>query len=182
MTMKIRLLSLSACAALMLTTLRVAAQAGPDAAEIPADRAVPDPIAYQTLMQAFQATELQEILEGRGPFTVFAPSDAAFEKMESDGMDNLLKPENRSDLRAVLAYHIVAGKLTASRILQALCRGEGAARFTTVQGEELLATLEGSDIILTDCSGNQARIVNADFGQKNLVFHEIDAVILPGPL
>lgn len=182
MTMKLRLLSLPAFAALMLTTLRVAAQAGPDAPEIMTDRAVPDSIDYQTLMQAFQDTELQEILESRGPFTVFAPSDAAFEKMESDGMDELLKPENRSDLRAVLTYHIVAGELTASRILQALCRGEGAARFTTVQGEELLATLEGSDIILTDCSGNQARIVNADFGQKNLVFHEIDAVILPRPL
>jgi uncharacterized surface protein with fasciclin (FAS1) repeats len=180
--MKIRLLSLPACAALLLTTFRVAAQAGPISPDIPADRVAPDPIAYQTLMHAFQATELQEILENRGPFTVFAPSDAAFEKMESDGMGELLKPENRNDLRAVLAYHIVAGELTASRILRALCRGEGAARFTTVQGEELLATLEGSDIILTDCSGNRARIVNADFGRKNLVFHEIDAVILPKPL
>lgn len=180
--MKIRLLSLPACAALLLTTLRVAAQAGPVAPEISGDRADPDPIAYQTLMHAFRATELQEILESRGPFTVFAPSDAAFEKMEPEGMGELMKPENRSDLRAVLTYHIVAGELTASRILQALCRGEGAARFTTVQGEELLATLEGSDIILTDCSGNRARIVNADFGQNNLVFHEIDAVILPRPL
>ena len=182
MSMKIRLLSLPACAALMLTTLRVAAQAGPVAPAIPAYRVAPDPMVYQTLMHAFQATDLQEILNNRGPFTVFAPSDAAFEKMESEGMGELLKPENRRDLRAVLTYHIVAGELTASRILQALCRGEGAARFTTVQGEELLATLEGSDIVLTDCSGNQARIVNADFGRKNLVFHEIDAVILPRPL
>lgn len=179
--MKISLLSLPACAALLLSTLRVAAQAGPVSPETPADRVV-DPMAYQTLMQAFQATELQEILNNRGPFTIFAPSDAAFEKMEPEGMGELLKPENRRSLRAVLTYHIVAGELTASRILQALCRGEGAARFTTVQGEELLATLEGSDIILTDCSGNQARIVNADFGRKNLVFHEIDAVILPRPL
>ena len=180
--MKIRLLSLPAFAVLMLTTLRVVAQGGTVEPEIRADRVVPEPAAYHTLMQAFQAAELQEILNDRGPFTVFAPSDAAFEKMESDGMGELLKPENRSDLRAVLTYHIVAGELTASRILRALCRGEGAARFTTVQGEELLATLEGSDIILTDCSGKKARIVNADFGRKNLVFHEIDAVILPRPL
>lgn len=97
-------------------------------------------------------------------------------------MGELLKPENRRELRTVLAYHIVAGELTASRILRALCRGEGAARFTTIQGEELLATIEGSDIILTDCSGNRARIVNADSNRNNLLFHEIDKVILPGSL
>lgn len=181
--MKNRLLSLLLYGtALLLGVVRSAAQAGPIAPEIMGETALPNPVAYKTLMHALQATQLQEVLEKSGPFTVFAPSDAAFEKMDSGEMRDLLKPENRRDLRALLTYHIVAGELTASRILRALSRGKGAARFTTVQGEELLATLEGSDIILTDCSGNRARIVGADIGRKNLVFHEIDAVILPRPL
>ena len=182
MTMNTRPLPLLCALALMLLTVRAVAQEGPVAPEISREKPLYNSTGYTTLMRALQATQLQEVLESSGPFTVFAPSDTAFEKMDSDGINELLKPENRRDLRAVLTYHIVAGELTAARILRALCRGEGAARFTTVQGEELLATLEGSDIILTDCSGNQARIVHADHGRDNLVFHEIDAVILPRPL
>jgi uncharacterized surface protein with fasciclin (FAS1) repeats len=137
---------------------------------------------YQTLLNALEMTNLDEILQHSGPFTVFAPSDAAFKQIDADEFATLLRPEHQNQLRSLLTYHIVAGKITASGILRALSRGKGSARFTTVQGEELLATLEGSDIILTDCSGNQARIVDADMDRDNLVFHQIDKVILPSPL
>ena len=135
-----------------------------------------------TLMAALKATDLMSILEDKGSFTVFAPSDAAFNNMGEQEIQQLLKPENKQLLRDLMAYHIVAGKLTAARILKALCAGEGAATFTTVQGEEILANLEGTDIILTDCSGNQARIVSADTARRNMVFHRIDKVVLPGSL
>ena len=137
---------------------------------------------YQTLLNALEVADLEDVLAKSGPFTVFAPSDAAFKQIDAADFAALLKPERQHELRSLLTYHIVAGKLTASGILRALSRGKGAARFTTVQGEELLATLEGSDIILTDCSGNQARIVDADMNRDNLVFHQIDKVILPSPL
>lgn len=137
---------------------------------------------YQTLLNALEVANLDETLQQSGPFTVFAPSDAAFSQIDAAEFASLLKPEHQNQLRSLLTYHIVAGKITASGILRALSRGKGSARFTTVQGEELLATLEGSDIILTDCSGNQARIVDADMDRDNLVFHQIDKVILPRPL
>lgn len=137
---------------------------------------------YQTLLNALELANLDETLQQSGPFTVFAPTDAAFSQIDATEFAALLKPEHQNQLRSLLTYHIVAGKITASGILRALSRGKGSARFTTVQGEELLATLEGSDIILTDCSGNQARIVDADMDRDNLVFHQIDKVILPRPL
>lgn len=137
---------------------------------------------YQTLLTALETTKLHDVLEHSGPFTVFAPSDAAFRQIDQSEFKTLLKPENKQQLKSILTYHIVAGKLTASSILRALSRGKGYTRFTTVQGEELLATLEGSDIVLTDCSGNRAKIVDADLDQDNLVFHQIDKVILPRPL
>ncbi|MFM1877289.1 MAG: hypothetical protein RLZZ241_155 [Bacteroidota bacterium] len=136
----------------------------------------------QTMLEALKIADLQEVLQHSGPFTVFAPTNAAFHQIENTSFSEWLKPEYHQKLRTLLTYHIVAGRLTASAILRALARGKGAARFTTVQGEELLATLDGSDIVLTDCSGNQARIVAADNNQNNLVFHEIDKVILPEPL
>ena len=137
---------------------------------------------YQTLLKALEVANLEETLQQSGPFTVFAPSDAAFRQIDAAEFATLLQPEHQNQLRSLLTYHIVAGKITASGILKALSRGKGSTRFTTVQGEELLATLEGSDIILTDCSGNQARIVDADVDRDNLVFHQIDRVILPRPL
>ncbi len=180
--MKNRFLTLCSVLALTLSAGQLKAQSGPVAPETAEKPAAGNSTEYNTLMRGLKATQLQDILQSSGPFTVFAPSDAAFDKMDPGSMGELLKPENRRELRTVLAYHIVAGELTASRILRALCRGEGAARFTTIQGEELLATIEGSDIILTDCSGNRARIVNADSNRNNLLFHEIDKVILPGSL
>jgi len=129
--------------------------------------------------EALSRTNIQRDLENSGDFTVFAPSDTAFKALLNKNGDFNVVLKDTKALRSIVAYHIVAGQFTASRILKALCRGEGAAVFTTIQGEQLIATLEGVDIVLTDCSGNRARIIKADTGAENLLFHEIDQVILP---
>ncbi len=137
---------------------------------------------HQTLLAAVKAADLEEVLESKGPFTVFAPSDIAFDKLSEARLANLLRPENKKELHSLLTYHIVAGNLSASTILKAMCRGKGKASFTTVQGDELTATMSGIDIILTDSNGNTARITTADSNQRNGVIHEIDSVILPAKL
>jgi len=133
---------------------------------------------YQKFSEALMLSQLQESLRNAGDFTVFAPSDEAFQKLDEHLL--LLHPRNIGKLRTLISYHIVAGEFTASRILRALCQGEGVAVFTTIQGGELIATMEGVDIVLTDCRGNKSRIVTADTTSENLVLHEIDRVILPG--
>lgn len=137
---------------------------------------------HKILLTAVKAADLEETLAGDGPFTVFAPSDVAFKKMSADKIAALLRPENKRALQSFVTYHIVAGNFTASKILKAMCRGKGSARLTTVQGNELLATMDGLDIILTDCFGNIARITSADANQSNGVIHVIDSVILPNQL
>ncbi|MCP4974966.1 MAG: fasciclin domain-containing protein [Maribacter sp.] len=134
---------------------------------------------HTTLSAAMKATDLDKILSHDGPFTVFAPSDSAFNELFSKTSSDLLDPENKEELKALLRYHIIAGEFTASKILKAMCSGNGKAVFTTVQGEVLTATLNGIDIILTDNFGNCAKIISADANQCNGVIHEIDSVILP---
>lgn len=134
---------------------------------------------HNTLLAAMKTVDLEEILDGDGSFTVFAPSDNAFKKLSKDKMAFLLDPENKKELHSVLTYHIVAGKLTASKILRAMCRGSGTATFTTVQGNKIIATMSGIDIVLTDNFGNTAKITIADANYCNGVIHEIDSVILP---
>ena len=134
---------------------------------------------HKALFEAFEVAELEEILGMNGPFTVFAPTNNAFAKFSSEELEELFKVENRKKLKDVLTYHMVAGNLTASRILRALCRGKGKASFTTVQGNKIFATIQGTDILLTDSSGNQARITAADSEHSNGVIHQIDSVILP---
>lgn len=136
---------------------------------------------FPTLLTAVAASDLMHILEN-GTFTIFAPPDEAFRRLDPAWIHEWLKPENKKVLKSLVGYHIVAGELSASEILRALSRGKGTTRLTTLQGEDLVATLEGSDIYLTDCSGNRARITCADLGSKRLVFHEIDRVVLPAPL
>lgn len=134
---------------------------------------------HSTLLNALRATDLDDVLGYDGQFTVFAPSNIAFNKLSKITIDKLLDPKNKRALKAVLSYHIVAGKLSASKILLAMCRGNGKATFTTIQGEKITATIKGTDIILTDPSGNKAKIVLADSNQCNGVIHEIDSVFLP---
>jgi len=138
---------------------------------------------HKILLSAVNATELGALLEKSGPFTIFAPSDAAFAKFSNNKINELINAKDKSALKSLLTYHIVAGQLTASRILRAMSRGNGTASFTTVQGKKLQAHLDGYDIVLTDPVGNTARITTADLNMENNgVVHEIDSVILPAQM
>ncbi|WP_411030953.1 fasciclin domain-containing protein [Spongiimicrobium sp. 3-5] len=142
-------------------------------------RSTEDSKNHKTLLAAVKGADLERILDEDGPFTVFAPSDTAFEKLSPERVASLLDPENKKELHSLVTYHIVAGNLTASNILKAMCRGKGKASFTTVQGNKIWATMRGIDIILSDDLGNTAKIITADSSQCNGVIHEIDSVILP---
>jgi len=137
---------------------------------------------HKMLLAAMRAADLDEILSYDGPFTVFAPSDLAFEKLPSDTVAELLNPVNKKEVQELVNYHIIAGNFSASKILKAMCRGGGEASFTTVQGDELVATMQGIDIVITDNLGNKAKITTADANQCNGVIHEIDTVIRPNKL
>ncbi|PIF01388.1 MAG: beta-Ig-H3/fasciclin [Maribacter sp.] len=137
---------------------------------------------HKTLVSALKAADMHNALDFDGPFTVFAPSDEALDTLFSNIGTDLLKAENKSDLQALLRYHIIAGEFSASKILKALCRGNGEATFMTVQGEALTATINGIDIVLTDSYGNSAKITTADSDQCNGIIHEIDSVILPSKI
>lgn len=134
---------------------------------------------FQTLSAVMKAAGLEDLLDGSAQFTLFAPSDLAFKDIHWKSASELLNPENKKELKALLGYHIVAGKLSASRILRALCQGRGKTTFTSIQGDIITATMDGLDIILSDSFGNTATIVVADANQSNGVIHQIDAVIRP---
>lgn len=137
----------------------------------------------QTMLhKAVKAADLDAMLDNDGPFTVFAPSDNAFKALPETWTQSWLTPENRRQLSALVSYHIIAGKFTAARILQELCRGKGTTTLTTLQGEVITASIEGIDIVLTDSHGNRARIIKADSNQCNGVVHVIDSVIRPARL
>jgi len=138
---------------------------------------------HKILLSAVNATELGALLQKSGPFTIFAPSDAAFEKFSNIKIAEMINAEDKRALKSLLSFHIVAGQLTASRMLRAIGRGNGIASFTTVQGKKLTAHLDGYDIVLTDPVGNTARITAADLNLENEgVVHEIDSVILPAQM
>jgi len=134
---------------------------------------------YTTLTSALKATDLDVLLDGDAPFTIFAPSDRAFKKLSSDQIAHLMRPENNKQLKEILTYFMVAGSLSASKILNALVKGNGNATFTTVHGKKIKASIEGVDIVLSDGLGNKARITIADSDQCNGIIHTIDSVILP---
>jgi uncharacterized surface protein with fasciclin (FAS1) repeats len=134
---------------------------------------------HSTLLKVLKSTNLDKVLAYNGEFTVFAPSNMAFEKLSKITIDKLLDPKNKKLLKSIISYHIIAGKLSASSILRAMCRGNGSAQFTTIQGEKIMASMRGLDILLTDKNGNQAIIIAADANQSNGIIHEIDTVFLP---
>jgi len=134
---------------------------------------------HSSFLAVIEAAELAEVLSTDGPFTVFAPSNSAFQKVATEKMEALLRPENKKSLKSFLTHHIVAGNFSASKILQEMCRGNGQASFTTIQGDAILATMSGVEILLTDNNGNTAKITTADAEQRNGVIHEIDTVFLP---
>lgn len=131
---------------------------------------------HDLLLAAVKASDLDLILDNDGPFTVFAPSDINFDNSTKKKVIELVRVKNKKELQTLLGYHIVAGKLTASKILKALCSGKGQATFTTISGDILTASMSGLDIVLTDKFGNKSVITKADANQCNGVFHVIDSV------
>lgn len=135
---------------------------------------------HTTLVAAVKAADLVSILQGDGPFTVFAPVNSAFDKLPVGTVETLLKPENLKTLQAVLTYHVVAGNFSAKDIMMAIKKGKGSASFTTVNGATLTAMLDGDSVKLKDANGTIATVTIADVNQSNGVIHVIDTVVLPG--
>lgn len=135
---------------------------------------------HTTLVAAVKAAELVETLQGKGPFTVFAPTNAAFDKLPEGTVATLLKPENKAKLQGVLTYHVLSGKYDAASIVSAIKKGNGTATFTTVNGAKLMAKMKGSSVQLMDENGNTSTVTIADVNQSNGVIHVVDTVVLPG--
>ncbi|SFH76819.1 fasciclin domain-containing protein [Halpernia frigidisoli] len=134
---------------------------------------------FSTLVAAVKAAGLAETLSGAGPFTVFAPTNAAFDKLPAGTVDGLLKPENMEKLKAVLTYHVVAGKFDAAAVTDAITKGNGKFTVTTVQGEKIDLSLKDGKVMLTDAKGGMATVVMADVPASNGVIHAIDTVVMP---
>lgn len=134
---------------------------------------------HSTLVAAVKAADLVGTLQSAGPFTVFAPVNAAFDKLPAGTVANLLKPENKAALAKVLTYHVVAGNLDAATVIKAVKDGKGKAVVTTVAGNALTVTVKDGKVILTDENGGVATVVAADLKAGNGVIHVIDTVVLP---
>ena len=134
---------------------------------------------HTTLVAAVKAAGLVETLKGAGPFTVFAPTNAAFDALPAGTVDTLLKPEMKGDLTTVLTYHVVPGKVDAATLVGLIQAGGGTATVTTVQGGTLTASLAGESVNLTDAKGNVATVTTADVMQSNGVIHVVDKVLMP---
>ncbi|WP_339697554.1 fasciclin domain-containing protein [uncultured Marixanthomonas sp.] len=134
---------------------------------------------HTTLVAAVKAADLVETLQGDGPFTVFAPTNKAFDKLPEGTVVTLLKPENKKKLQTVLTYHVVAGDMKAADIVAAIKKGNGKATFKTVSGGTLTAMMKGKKVVLKDENGGMAMVTIANVNQSNGVIHIIDSVVLP---
>lgn len=134
---------------------------------------------HTTLVAAVKAADLVTTLKGKGPFTVFAPTNAAFSKLPAGTVENLLKPENKAQLARILTYHVVSGNLDAAAVVAAIKSGKGKAVVPTVSGGKLTATLDKDKVKLTDEAGNSAYVITTDLKGSNGVIHVIDSVVLP---
>jgi len=128
---------------------------------------------------AVKAAGLVETLEGPGPFTVFAPTNSAFDKLPAGTVETLLKPENKEKLTSVLTYHVVPGKIGSKELMSMVKAGNGKATLKTVQGENLYVTMKGKKLMITDENGGVATVTIADVNQSNGVIHVVDTVLLP---
>jgi uncharacterized surface protein with fasciclin (FAS1) repeats len=135
---------------------------------------------HTTLVAAVKAAGLVDTLKGSGPFTVFAPTNAAFSMLPSGTVDTLLKPENKSTLTQVLTYHVVPGRVDAMALAQQIQAGGGKAMLKTAGGGTLTATMRGRDVVITDAKGQAAVVTTSDVYQSNGVIHVVDHVLLPG--
>jgi len=134
---------------------------------------------HTTLVAAVKAAGLVETLKSKGPFTVFAPTNAAFEKLPAGTVESLVKPENKETLTKILTYHVLAGKFDSKAIAGKIRKGHGRAKFTTVSGDVLTATMNGNDLVLRDEKGGTSRVTIGNVYQSNGVIHVVDSVLLP---
>jgi len=134
---------------------------------------------FSTLVSAVQSAELVDTLNGAGPFTVFAPTNAAFEKIPAETRDGLMQPDQRDALTGILTYHVVPGRVDAAALTQQIEEGGGSATLTTVQGGTLTATVVDGTVTLTDEAGNTSKVVMADVAASNGIIHAIDTVVMP---
>lgn len=134
---------------------------------------------HTTLVAAVKAADLVTTLQSAGPFTVFAPTNAAFGKLPKETVAFLLKPENKSALAKILTYHVVAGNLNAAAVVKAITDAKGSLKLKTVSGGILVASLKDGKVILTDENGGVATVVVTDLVASNGVIHVIDTVVLP---
>ncbi len=134
---------------------------------------------HTTLVTAVKAADLVGTLKGKGPFTVFAPTNSAFAKLPAGTVESLLKPESKGTLSGILTYHVVAGNLDAAAVVAAIKKGNGKAEVKTVNGGKLTVSMKGDKVMLTDAKGGSAIVAIADLKGSNGVVHVIDTVLMP---
>lgn len=134
---------------------------------------------HTTLVAAVSAAGLVETLQGSGPFTVFAPTNAAFEKLPAGTVETLVKPENKATLTTILTYHVVSGKLNAKDLQKKMKKGNGTVELQTVQGGKIWVMQKNGNIWIKDEKGGTAKVTIADVNQSNGVIHVIDTVVMP---
>ena len=134
---------------------------------------------FSTLVAALKAADLVSALQGDGPFTVFAPTNSAFAKIDADALGNLLKPENKATLSNILTYHVIPSKLMASDVVAALKKGNGSVEVKALNGTVLTVVSKDDKIWLKDAAGNYSEIVATDVAASNGVIHVIDTVVMP---
>ena len=134
---------------------------------------------HTTLVAAVKAASLVETLKSKGPFTVFAPTNAAFEKLPAGTVETLVKPENKDTLTKILTYHVLAGKFDSKAIAKLIKAGNGSAQLKTVSGGTLWASMSGNNLILKDEKGGKLTVSIANVYQSNGVIHVVDTVLMP---
>lgn len=134
---------------------------------------------HTTLVAAVKAAGLVETLQSKGPFTVFAPTNAAFEKLPAGTVETLVMPENKETLTKILTYHVVPGRISCKDLMAWIKKNGGKYMAKTVQGEELTFWMKGMNLYVKDTKGNSAKITTADVNQSNGVIHVIDTVLMP---
>jgi len=188
---KVKMLALAIAAIVTVNT--VSAQMGPNkkkektvevggAAMYPSKNIVENAVNskdHTTLVAAVKAAGLVETLMSAGPFTVFAPTNAAFKKLPAGTVETLLKPENKATLSAVLTYHVVAGRLDSKEIARRIKAGNGKTELTTVQGGKLWLWMKGKNLVIKDEKGGMSTVTIKDVYQSNGVIHVVNAVVLP---
>lgn len=135
---------------------------------------------HTTLVAAVKAADLVDALQGKGPFTVFAPDNKAFDKLPKGTVETLVKPENKATLAGILTYHVVAGKYDSKAIMDLIKKGNGMASLKTLSGGTLMFKMKGKNkLIVTDEKGGESEVTIADVYQSNGVIHSVDTVLMP---